>query len=172
MITGIIGQQGAGKTLTMCAKVHQQKLLYPEYKIYSNVYFPYLDHKFMGNDEIRDWLTWALRTGQRGVLACIDEIDSVFNPRFWNNKEQTDALLHLWQDEKLGMWLFYTGHASLPADKIVRDATNELIFPHYDKSHNIVNLYVSNRRIQPPFKVVMKNASFWWKMYDRWALSR
>jgi hypothetical protein len=60
----------------------------------------------------------------------------VFPARFWSNKEQSEALIGLWQNEKLGNVIIYTAHMSSGADKIIRDATQLLHICSYNKQED------------------------------------
>ena len=60
----------------------------------------------------------------------VAEADRAFPPRFWQDKKQTEALLGLWQDEKLGIQFVYDTHYG-GVDKMLRQAAQVIIVPHY-----------------------------------------
>ena len=66
----------------------------------------------------------------RHRVVGLTEADRLFPPRNWHNKEQTNALIGLWQDEKLDNWFLYDTHWG-DVDILLREATQIIVVPEY-----------------------------------------
>lgn len=139
MIHIIKGRQRKGKTTLLVGKVLDLNIhgraqpgepvyKYPLSSIYSNLrlYRPdgseLPEYHYMKNKEIRQFVKTMVEDGLHHIIIIVDEIDRVFPHRFWNSKEQTEALLGLWQDEKLFVEFFGTAHIGKGIDLIIRES--------------------------------------------------
>lgn len=107
-------------------------------------------YHFMGIREMRDFVAHMIERGYKHVILLIDEIDRVFPHRFWNKMGQTEALLGLWQDEKLGYIIIGTCHVGKSIDKILRDCAQMIIIAkiNYDRTVIALKLIdVLNKRL-------------------------
>ena len=116
MIIGICGWQGSGKTLTMVAATYE--LAYSlgplGYQVVGNVALPRIKHRLLDVQGLRLWVGVMVRQHVSKSIVLIDEIDRVFPARFWGDREQSESLIGLWQDEKLGNYILYTAHRGRP----------------------------------------------------------
>lgn len=125
---GAYGLEGTGKTMFMVARVHVwAKLLkiQPDH-IYSNVSLPRLGVKQTPQARIFELMKVMLKD-KTPKIFFISEADRVFPPRFWNDREQVDALLNLWQDRKNNTTFLYDSHVE--SEKILRSVTKWFWFP-------------------------------------------
>lgn len=139
MIHIIKGRQRKGKTTLLVGKVvnlvehgraqpGEPVYKYKTSQIYSNLRLfrpdgtELADYHYMKNREIRQFVKTMVENGLNHIIIIVDEIDRVFPHRFWNSKEQTEALLGLWQDEKLFVEFFGTAHIGKGIDLIIRES--------------------------------------------------
>lgn len=96
--------------------------------IVSNCHFykpngdPLPGYLYLENREMKAYMRNLVKSGERHKIIHIDEIDRVFSHRFWGDKEQADALLGLWQDEKLGHRIVGTAHMGRSVDNLIRES--------------------------------------------------
>lgn len=95
------------------------------------------------NTAMRKYVRAMVHKGLKHKIVLIDEADRVFPARFWHDKEQTDALLGLWQDYKLFNYILWTGHLGTSVDITMRQTTQIEIEPHgYDEETDSISFTV------------------------------
>lgn len=82
------------------------------------------------NEQIKTLLRVMVRQHMRDKLFIIAECDKLFPPRRWHEKEQTEALIGVQQDEKLGNTILYDCHLR-GVDVLLDSATQIEIIPEY-----------------------------------------
>jgi len=125
----IKGRQRVGKTTLstgLCMYLVQVKG-YKLKDLVSNCHF-YLpdgselpEYQYLPNSSMKAYVRDMVKSGARNKIIHIDEIDRVFSHRFWSNKAQAEALLGLWQDEKLGDQIIGTAHIGKSIDNLIRE---------------------------------------------------
>lgn len=98
------------------------------------------DYTYLTNVEMRNKVGEMVKNGMRRKIFYIDEIDRVFPHRFWNRFGQSEALLGLWQDEKLENIIIGTTHKGKGIDLMIRESMHYEIFVELDKSTGIADL--------------------------------
>lgn len=94
--------------------------------------------------EMRLYVRKMVRTGLKHKIIILDEADRLFPARFWHNAEQTEALLGLWQDEKLFNRVIYTSHHGTSIDLMMRQTTQIELEPDYDSFNDCIPFRVYN----------------------------
>lgn len=138
MNTIIKNKQGTGKTTVMVgASIHHVKHDgYCWSEVYGNVYMPGLaefGYHHLTNDALREFVGDISRKGLRHMVILIDEIAKVFPARWYADRKQQEALIGLFQDEKLFNLVYATAHAGTSYDKLMRDARQKTVVPFYDQ---------------------------------------
>lgn len=77
-ITCYIGLPGSGKTLSMCERLLQLKVRYPNALIFTNFGFKYEDGQITCWQDLK-----RITNGENGVIFAIDEVQDVFNRTDW-----------------------------------------------------------------------------------------
>lgn len=124
------------------------------------------DYHFLTINQMRQFVRDMVEKHYQHMIVIIDEIDRVFPHRFWNKSGQTEALLGLWQDEKLFHVIIGTMHVGKGIDLLLREAMQVEIFTKYDKVNHVVKLSIVdllNRRV---VKDQMINVSLVQKLFD------
>jgi len=169
------GKQRQYKTTTMVAAALWYHLRgYALSEIYSNIrlYHPngeeLKSYHYKNIAEMRLFVREMVEKGFQHIIVIIDEIDRVFPHRFWNRFGQTEALLGLWQDEKLFIIVMGTMHIGKGMDLLLRESMQVEVFTKFDKVNKVVKLVgvdTLNRRI---FKDKMINVALVQKLFDSW----
>jgi hypothetical protein len=174
MIYIVKGRQRRGKT-TVAIGIAIEYVLHCGYKtseIYSLVrlYKPngeeLQDYHFMTIREMRLFVLHMIEKDIRHVILLIDEIDRVFPHRFWNKLQQSEALLGLWQDEKLFIIIIGTAHVGKAIDKTIRESMQMEIIAEIDKPRQVINLGVIDILNKRVFAGVMGNVSLVQKCFN------
>jgi SpoVK/Ycf46/Vps4 family AAA+-type ATPase len=176
MITIVKGRQRKGKT-TVAVAIALWLVMNAGYKtseIYSVVrlFHPngeeLSDYHFMTIAQMRSFVREMIEKSYTHIILIIDEIDRVFPHRFWNRFEQTEALLGLWQDEKLFNWIIGTAHLGKSIDLLIRESMQIEIIAEIDKTNDLVNLVVMNALDLEIYPDVLYNARFVQKLFNSW----
>jgi len=176
MIIGIRNWQDKGKTALAVATAMELVLRhgYEWHEIIANIklLFPVNPMPVtLNNRDMRDYMRNMVRMGDKHKIILIDEADRVFPARFWQNKEQTDSLIGLWQDYKLFNYVIYTAHRGTGIDVILREVTQIELEPEYDQYEDCINFTIYNGMdgvvTEDTLLNVSKNV---FPYYDRWAL--
>lgn len=147
MLYGVLGWQDAGKSATAVG-IAKELIRYHGYKpweVIANLCLRWQGSHAVTNDGMRQIVKAMVQEGVRHKILIIDEADRVFPARFWHQAEQTEALLGLWQDEKLFNHIIYTQHLGKGVDTMMHKATQIQIIPKYHKAADLINLIVINR---------------------------
>lgn len=170
MNVGFKGRQDTGKTLTMVATLLELCRFhgYKYSEAVGNVGVNMPGFTKLNSQQLREYVKRTCSEGLKHRIILIDEIDSVFPARFWSDKEQTEALLGLWQDVKLFNWVLYTAHLGKAIDKIIRDCTQVVVIPEYVREDDTVYLEVIDGLDLEVFEDAIYPASDVFKFYDRW----
>lgn len=173
MISGIPRIQDTGKTLlmVMCAIDLVANEGFRQSDVTTSVEIKCLpDARVVSIGEMREFCRYMVERNLRRQLVVIDEINSIFPARLWSDKEQTENLLGLWQDFKMGNQIFYTTHIGVSVDKIIREANmgGRLMFPQYYKDKDMLDVIISDFRYLVRQRRQFFNVSRYFKEYDRW----
>lgn len=171
-VVGFKAQKGKGKTISMIATAIEYVVNggYTWSECIGNVSLRVKDdgYTYMDNSEIRRYVSDMYKNNVRHKILLLDEIDSVFPARFFKNDDQTGALVGLWQDEKAFHKILYTTHLGKSTDKIIRDSTQILIIPNFDRELDMVQLKVINGdELKVGYKYIHNISRFYW-IYNRW----
>lgn len=104
----------------------------------------------------------------RHKVVLIDEINRVYPARFWSDKDRTMELLSVWQDEKCFHWIIYTTHVGTSVDVLIREATQIILVPKFDREADEVRLSVINSLDLECHEEVIPQVSRFFSVYDRW----
>lgn len=85
---------------------------------------------------MRQYVREMVDKGETRKIIFIDEIDRVFSHRFWQRVEQSEALIGLWQDEKLYNYIIGTAHIGRSVDVIIRDCMQIEMIPLFPDIKN------------------------------------
>ena len=180
MNTGIRGVQDSGKTALMVGKIRD--LLMNGLK-WSDGYRPddvivnfplYIEgvHVF-NNKELREYIGKMVHDGIEHKIIGIDEADRVFPARFWSNKEQSEALIGLWQDVKLNHQIFWVAHEGTGVDLILRETAQVLLMPEYNRTRDCIEYFIINGLYKRVYYKEYHHASRdIFPYYDRWKVIR
>lgn len=170
------GRQRQYKTTTMCAAALYYHL-YAGYKveeICSNIRLYHENgeeltgYHYLSIKEMRLFVREMVERGYTHKLILIDEIDRVFPHRFWNKFQQTEALLGLWQDEKLFNIILGTTHIGKGIDLLLRESMQFEIFTKFDKVRRVVKLVVIDNLNQRLFRSTMPAVDLVQKLFNSW----
>lgn len=151
MIVGIRAFQDKGKTalaigtiLELCA--HHG---YAYNEVVGNLHFnfplpPDQAPHSMHNSNMRAYVRSMVTKGIKHKVVLMDEADRLFPARFWSQREQTDALIGLWQDYKLFNYVIYTAHEGTSVDVVLRQVTQIELAPEYDAKNDCINFTIYN----------------------------
>lgn len=174
MITTIKGKQGSGKTTLMVGAMchHVKHDGYSFADCVGNVYCPeFIEYGYvhLTNKDLREYVGRIAREGIRHKVILVDEVGRVFPARWYGDRDQQEALIGLFQDEKLFHLVYATAHAGTGYDKLMRDARQRTVIPAYDKARPDEVPYTVicdlNKTIT---EGVMRNARWIQSMYNRW----
>lgn len=112
---------------------------------------------YLSSQELVDCIREANENHVRDTLFLIDEADSVYNPRDYTRKEQTDNLKGLGQHAKMGNIYIYTYQRGRPedallgVDKMMRSLTRlDIEIDYIDRISKYIIYTVKNYMIPPP----------------------
>jgi len=173
VITGIFGWQDCGKTLTMVACAYQLYFGLGLEVPVGNVVLPNIKGAVaLSIPALRVWMKRMIDEGLTNRIILIDEIDRVFPARFWKDREQSEALIGLWQDVKLNNHVIYTAHIGVTVDVMIRSSTRIVVLPEYDKKSDTIELMVFDGRYGLEDLNLLCDASEWFGEYNRWQIVR
>lgn len=150
MIVGIRAFQDKGKTalavgaiMELCAR---HGYAYDEIVANLHLKFP-VDNQphCLNNIQMRQYVRSMVTHGLKHKIVLMDEADRLFPARFWQQREQTDALIGLWQDYKLFNYIIYTAHEGTSVDIVLRQVTQIEINPEYDIRNDCINFTIYNQ---------------------------
>lgn len=96
------------------------------------------------NPQMRAFVRSMVTKGLKHKVVLMDEADRLFPARFWSQKEQTDALIGLWQDYKLFNYVIYTAHEGTSVDIVLREVTQIELIPEYDEKNDCIYFDIIN----------------------------
>ncbi len=128
------GAESMGKTLWVAHKYRYliDKGLYTPYDAVGNITLKgkYGDgYTVLKGKDLREYLWNLTHVPYTGKIVIIDEADSEFPARSFNEKEQTEIALRLWHTAKLHNYIFLTSHLGNSTDIIMHLASHFYIFP-------------------------------------------
>ena len=143
MIIGIRGWQDTGKT-ALAIGIIQELVFNHGYdfnEVVANIHLDFpVDIKphYLENPKMREFIKSVVSRGLKHKIIMLDEADRLFPARFWQNTEQTDALIGLWQDYKLFNYVIWTGHKGTSVDILLRLTTQMELEPSYDQKNDCI----------------------------------
>lgn len=146
--------QGKGKTATGIALV---RFLfnhgYQQQDLVGNLHFKRWPGALsVQNEEMIDIVRRMVKAGIKHKILFLDEVDKLFPNRFWHDRSQTEALIGMWQDEKLYNQIICTEHATRNTDNLIRDVAEIEYIPNYVKEHDRIYFDIINK---------VKGRTFW-----------
>lgn len=122
------------------------------------------------NEQMVEFLKNMVKKGEKHKLIHITEIDRMFPARFWQDKEQTKALLGLWQDMKMFWKVYWDSHIGSSVDILLRETRQLAIVPHgYNKERDEIPFTIINGLYRKRVHKVLCNCSrLVFPLYDRW----
>lgn len=173
MIIGFKAWQDWGKTSLM-VKTMLWLMAWGGYEpreVFSNVKVEIEGFQYRSSEGLAEALrVMSLKRVQHKVIG-IDEADTVLSHRFWADKKQTEALLVLWKDIKMFNWFLWTAHRGPSVDVLLREATQVLVVPRYNRVTGNTKAGIIYSPNQISREAIFPNIRklFEEKMYDRWA---
>lgn len=146
MIYGIKGWQDKGKTALglLTAKELILSHGYSPGEFVGNIHVNWPGAHCLTNPQMVKFVKSMVTRGLRHKIIFLDEADRLFPARFWHDKAQTEALVGLWQDEKLFNRIIYTAHKGSSIDVILRLTTQIELEPDYDAKNDCIDFTVYN----------------------------
>lgn len=126
------------------------------------------DYHYLTNPQMRLYVKKMVQCGLRHKIIIIDEIDRVFPHRFWHDREQTETLLGLWQDEKLFNYILASCHLGLAVDSTIRESTQVEVIPEVVIKGKQVDLTVLNALDMEIFQQSLENIELVQKLFCSW----
>jgi hypothetical protein len=171
MIVGVRAFQDKGKT-ALAIGTAKELVLYHGYstaEVVVNLNLRWPDCHVLTNPQMRQYITRMVTHGLKHKIIILDEVDRLFPARFWHDKEQTEALIGLWQDVKLFNWIIYTAHKGTGTDIILRECTQVELEPEYDELRDLIDFTVYNAIDGLVYDDALLNVSKTiFPDYDRW----
>lgn len=132
MICLYLGRRGAGKTLSMVKDAY----LYHKggFKIISNMSTLNFEHTYMTNEEI---LKLTKDSDIKNCVIVVDEVQLLFDSRRSMKKENITFSNFIQQIRKRNIKLLGTTQFDNTIDKRLRDHTDILALPKFEKEYNI-----------------------------------
>lgn len=177
---GIRGVQDTGKTALMSyfimrdlANGLQWQNGYRPYDVYVNYDLKIDGIHQCSNRQIRQFLIKAIKENITHKILGITEADRVFPARYWQNKEQTESLLGLWQDYKCFWKVYWDAHIGTGVDIMLRDTRIQAVIPDYVKKDDAIYYSVVDRRFMTVTRgLSVQNVSkVIFPYYSRWGAS-
>lgn len=171
MIVGFKGQQNQGKT-SLAVRTTLRLLSchgYEPWEVVSNVKLNIQGTHFVASAQLVEYMMDMVKHKSRHKILILDEVDRIFPHRFWHDKEQTEALLGLWQDVKLFHWILWTAHLGGAVDLLIRQCTQVEVIPKIIKPLDMTTAFILDCVNLTTAQVNFWNISAVFKMYDRWA---
>lgn len=103
------------------------------------------------NVQIKEMLRAMVKEHLTGKLFILAEADNLFPPRFWHDKSQTEALIGVQQDEKMGNSIWYDCHLR-GVDVLLDSATQIEIICRYRREHDRIDCEVTWLHDMKPHK--------------------
>lgn len=176
MIVGAKGFPGEGKTAALLLTMLElwRRGWYTPADTIGNVTVNAEGYTKLSNDELKQYILWLIKGEQRHKIIIADEADKIWPGRSFKDREQSEALVNLWQDQKMQLWFLYSAHKGKGVDAILRAETNILLLPRYDKASDTMDVRVLNgMRMQKFTRRVDRVSRLWvgeFPLYDRWEL--
>jgi Cdc6-like AAA superfamily ATPase len=126
------------------------------------------NYHYLRNSMMVKFISRMVNKGLKHRIILIDEIDRVFPHRFWQDKVQTEALLGLWQDEKLFNWIIGTAHLGLGIDKQIRESCQIEIISECGIKGKTVDLTVFNALDMDIFGETLENIPLVQRIFYSW----
>ena len=128
------GAESTGKTLWIAHKYRYliDKGLYTPYDAVGNITFKgkYADgYQVLKGDKLREYLWNLTHVPYTHKIVIIDEADSEFPARSYNDKEQTEIGLRLWHTAKMHNYVLLSSHLGNSTDLIMHLASHFYVFP-------------------------------------------
>lgn len=172
MIVGIKSIQDQGKTLTGVALLRwliTQGGYCPD-EVHANVALTMPGAHIHTSKDMREIMGSMLHNGWQHKILFIDEINRVYPARMWKDPERTNELLTVWQDEKCFHWIIYTCHVGTAVDVLVREATQIVIVPKFNRERDCIDLTVINSLDLEVHQEIIERASRFFADYNRWEI--
>jgi hypothetical protein len=125
-------------------------------------------YHYVRNRQMVQFVKAMVTKGLKHRIILIDEIDRVFPHRFWQDQEQTEALLGLWQDEKLFNWIIGTAHLGLGIDKQIRESMQVEVITETGIKGKTVNCIVMNALDVEIFQDTMEQVPLVQRLFYSW----
>jgi hypothetical protein len=171
VIISIKGIQDCGKTATMVACIREHLLCdgYKPEEVFVNFKLNISGVNCLTNANMKQFIRDMINHGYTHRIIGITEADRIFPARFWSNKEQTETLLGLWQDEKLFNIIYYDAHIGTSVDLVLRQTRQMSLIPKYNKRLNRIRVLFINGLFQKEYYKVIENVSEKvFPYYNRW----
>lgn len=94
------------------------------------------------NEQIKHMLSVMVHSHLTDRMFLLAEADRLFPPRKWHDPKQTDALIGVQQDEKMGNSIIYDCHLR-GVDVLLDEATQIEMIPEYRPELNCIDLEVT-----------------------------
>lgn len=123
----------------------------------------------LDNTMLRFKIGEMTKMNTRHQIFAMDEVDSIYPARYWQNKKHTDELLKLWQATKLENWVLGTEHEGSGLNKLWRESVQIMITPTLYRSNDVLHLEIIDAvDLNPRVVREVENVSRFYGMYDRW----
>ncbi len=125
-------------------------------------------YHYLTNINMRKFMGNVVKNGLKHKIILIDEIDRVFSHRFWHDREQTESLLGLWQDEKLFNYIIGTAHIGKAIDTLIRESMQVEIITQSEQKGAAIRLNIINKLKVKRVTKFMVNIPLIQKLFYSW----
>ena len=148
---------------------YEPREIIANYHLFNEDGSPLDGYHYCNNQQIKQVVTQMVDRRARHLIILVDEIDRVFSHRTWHKPEQIDALVGLWQDEKMFYNVWGTAHLGLSVDSLIREiAQVEIIVQEKNVVADKLVGVVINSLNKEVFGQEMHHLSVVQKLFDSW----
>lgn len=129
-------------------------------------------YKVLKGDSLRQYLWDMTHKPYRHKIVMIDEIDSEFPARFFQDREQTEIALRMWHNIKLKNYILFTSHLGNGSDLIFSLSANMMVMPYgINWQENSLDFTVIDGFNCEVFDMTANNVIRVMNDYDRWEVT-
>ena len=169
MYIDITGWQDCGKT-SLAVKLATRYSHEHRFPIIGDVIFHNMPNCLsLDKADMRSYFGSLVTDEHRNEIIILDEVDTLFSHRFWQQREQAEKILDSFQDEKLNLLIISTSHQGKGFDLLLRDACRLIMMPHIDKHSGITNVTFgyTDQPLKGQFQIYVADI---FPNYERWSV--
>jgi hypothetical protein len=170
------GPTGCGKTIVMIARVFhiiESDDNFSGSRVFGNRWIDLAGYNYMCNQELKKLLYRAFspdspESGEwNGCIFLVFECDSLFTHLDSSDKELSRKFLNLSQATCYNTWVMTEYHEGIGVLRIIRDKTEIIVEPTYDKKNDRITQEIFNGQKLSSWDQDLENASSYFDYYKR-----